>query len=212
MSRATTSEPANRSTSCAVARLVPASKWRSVHRISRASTPESALAALDGGVHDLDHLGGRELAVGVQVRSEAHLGVDDAVGGELVEQVGDDHLEAAPVLHQRDDPGRPQQEVDQVRALGRRDEVGLVLRERHLGPQACHRGVAGRAVQVQVELDLRQRGHRGSVVGLVIRRACATRQHLIFDADDTLWENNVVFEGVIADFITWIDHPRLAAR
>ena len=34
-------------------------------------------------------------------------------------------------------------------------------------------------------------------------------QHLIFDADDTLWENNVVFEGVIADFITWIDHPRL---
>jgi putative hydrolase of the HAD superfamily len=35
------------------------------------------------------------------------------------------------------------------------------------------------------------------------------RQHLIFDADDTLWENNVVFEGVIADFIDWIDHPRL---
>jgi putative hydrolase of the HAD superfamily len=35
------------------------------------------------------------------------------------------------------------------------------------------------------------------------------RQHLIFDADDTLWENNVVFEGVIADFIAWIDHPSL---
>ncbi len=35
------------------------------------------------------------------------------------------------------------------------------------------------------------------------------RQHLIFDADDTLWENNVVFEAVIADFITWIDHPEL---
>ncbi len=35
------------------------------------------------------------------------------------------------------------------------------------------------------------------------------RQHLIFDADDTLWENNVVFEGVIADFIAWIDHPNL---
>jgi putative hydrolase of the HAD superfamily len=35
------------------------------------------------------------------------------------------------------------------------------------------------------------------------------RQHLIFDADDTLWENNIVFEGVIADFIAWIDHPSL---
>jgi putative hydrolase of the HAD superfamily len=34
-----------------------------------------------------------------------------------------------------------------------------------------------------------------------------TRQHLIFDADDTLWENNIVFEGVIADFIAWLDHP-----
>jgi putative hydrolase of the HAD superfamily len=39
------------------------------------------------------------------------------------------------------------------------------------------------------------------------------RQHLIFDADDTLWENNVVFEGVIADFIAWLDHPgRTAAE
>ena len=37
------------------------------------------------------------------------------------------------------------------------------------------------------------------------------RQHLIFDADDTLWENNIVFEGVIADFIAWIDHPQLDA-
>jgi putative hydrolase of the HAD superfamily len=34
-------------------------------------------------------------------------------------------------------------------------------------------------------------------------------QHLIFDADDTLWENNVVFEQVIAEFIDWLDHPRL---
>jgi putative hydrolase of the HAD superfamily len=38
------------------------------------------------------------------------------------------------------------------------------------------------------------------------------RQHLIFDADDTLWENNVVFEGVIADFIAWLDHPRLSVE
>jgi putative hydrolase of the HAD superfamily len=35
------------------------------------------------------------------------------------------------------------------------------------------------------------------------------RQHLIFDADDTLWENNRIFEEVIADFIDWLDHPTL---
>jgi putative hydrolase of the HAD superfamily len=33
--------------------------------------------------------------------------------------------------------------------------------------------------------------------------------HLIFDADDTLWENNRIFEEVIADFIDWLDHPSL---
>ncbi|MFG2050377.1 HAD family hydrolase [Micromonospora sp. NPDC048935] len=32
---------------------------------------------------------------------------------------------------------------------------------------------------------------------------------LIFDADDTLWENNVVFEQVINDFLEWLDHPTL---
>ncbi|SCF03049.1 HAD family hydrolase [Micromonospora mirobrigensis] len=32
---------------------------------------------------------------------------------------------------------------------------------------------------------------------------------LVFDADDTLWENNVVFERVIDDFLGWIDHPTL---
>jgi putative hydrolase of the HAD superfamily len=35
------------------------------------------------------------------------------------------------------------------------------------------------------------------------------RQTLIFDADDTLWENNVIFERVIDDFVEWIAHPTL---
>ncbi|WP_371478353.1 HAD family hydrolase [Kitasatospora sp. NBC_00315] len=34
-------------------------------------------------------------------------------------------------------------------------------------------------------------------------------QVLVFDADDTLWENNVVFERVIAQFLGWLDHPAL---
>ncbi|NHC46527.1 HAD family hydrolase [Motilibacter aurantiacus] len=35
------------------------------------------------------------------------------------------------------------------------------------------------------------------------------RQHLVFDADDTLWENNVLFERAIDDFIAWMAHPTL---
>jgi len=32
---------------------------------------------------------------------------------------------------------------------------------------------------------------------------------LIFDADDTLWENNVRFERVISDYLDWLKHPTL---
>jgi putative hydrolase of the HAD superfamily len=32
---------------------------------------------------------------------------------------------------------------------------------------------------------------------------------LIFDADDTLWENNVIFERVIGEFLDWMAHPEL---
>lgn len=35
------------------------------------------------------------------------------------------------------------------------------------------------------------------------------RQVLIFDADDTLWENNVLFERVVEDFLDWLAHPTL---
>ncbi len=35
------------------------------------------------------------------------------------------------------------------------------------------------------------------------------RLHLIFDADDTLWENNVLFERAIDDFTEWLAHPTL---
>jgi putative hydrolase of the HAD superfamily len=41
------------------------------------------------------------------------------------------------------------------------------------------------------------------------------RQTLVFDADDTLWENNVLFERVVEDYLDWLAHPtldRLAIR
>jgi putative hydrolase of the HAD superfamily len=35
------------------------------------------------------------------------------------------------------------------------------------------------------------------------------RQHLIFDADDTLWDNNIHFERAIEDFLDFLDHSTL---
>ena len=35
------------------------------------------------------------------------------------------------------------------------------------------------------------------------------QQTLVFDADDTLWENNHLFERVIDDYLDWLAHPTL---
>jgi putative hydrolase of the HAD superfamily len=35
------------------------------------------------------------------------------------------------------------------------------------------------------------------------------RQTLVFDADDTLWENNVLFERVVESYLDWLTrYPR----
>lgn len=36
------------------------------------------------------------------------------------------------------------------------------------------------------------------------------RYHLIMDADDTLWENNIYFEKATHEFITFLDHSHLS--
>ena len=36
-----------------------------------------------------------------------------------------------------------------------------------------------------------------------------TRQHLIIDADDTLWENNIFFEQAFEEFADFLDHQHL---
>lgn len=38
-----------------------------------------------------------------------------------------------------------------------------------------------------------------------------TRQHLMIDADDTLWENNIYFERAFAEFAQYLDHSTLSA-
>ena len=37
-----------------------------------------------------------------------------------------------------------------------------------------------------------------------------TRQYLVIDADDTLWENNVYFERAFDEFVAFLDHSHLA--
>ena len=37
------------------------------------------------------------------------------------------------------------------------------------------------------------------------------RQHLLIDADDTLWENNIYFEQAFAEFVRFLDHSTLSA-
>lgn len=46
----------------------------------------------------------------------------------------------------------------------------------------------------------------GTTAGAAVRRAGQT---LIFDADDTLWENNVHFKRVVDDYVAWVAHPTL---
>ena len=36
------------------------------------------------------------------------------------------------------------------------------------------------------------------------------KQHLLIDADDTLWENNIYFEQATHDFITFLNHSQLS--
>lgn len=60
---------------------------------------------------------------------------------------------------------------------------------------------------------LRQRNRSSSAPGHGYGRRYAhgvhTGQTLIFDADDTLWANNVHFERVITDYLGWLAHPTL---
>lgn len=37
----------------------------------------------------------------------------------------------------------------------------------------------------------------------------AARQHLLIDADDTLWENNIYFEAAFDEFVRFLDHSSL---
>ena len=37
------------------------------------------------------------------------------------------------------------------------------------------------------------------------------RQHLLIDADDTLWENNIYFEDAFDEFVDFLGHSSMSA-
>ena len=45
-----------------------------------------------------------------------------------------------------------------------------------------------------------------SSIQIALSHGRLTRQTLLIDADDTLWENNIYFERAIASFISYLDH------
>ncbi len=49
----------------------------------------------------------------------------------------------------------------------------------------------------------------GRVRMCVMNASVVPRRSLIFDADDTLWQNNVLFERVVEDYLDWLAHPTL---
>src|SRR6266566_3711103 len=54
------------------------------------------------------------------------------------------------------------------------------------------------------------RGDRDSIPPAPTRQEM--RQHLIVDADDTLWENNIYFERAFDEFIDFLAHSSLQPR
>src|SRR5258708_11772079 len=42
-------------------------------------------------------------------------------------------------------------------------------------------------------------------------RDASARQHLLIDADDTLWENNIYFEDAFDEFVTFLGHSSMSA-
>ena len=45
----------------------------------------------------------------------------------------------------------------------------------------------------------------------MVSEARYRQQHLLIDADDTLWENNIYFEQAFEDFVRFLDHQHLSS-
>jgi len=57
-----------------------------------------------------------------------------------------------------------------------------------------------------------ERPPAGALFPRCLPRLQMIRQHLIIDADDTLWENNIYFERAFEEFVEFLAHSSLTAR
>jgi hypothetical protein len=94
--------------------------------------------AVDGG----NHLFGRQSALEVQQRRKANFGVDDPIGGELLEEILNYQSQGRFVLHQFEAARRACQKIRQAGAAPGSDELTLVLFERYRVIELGHRGEA----------------------------------------------------------------------
>ncbi len=120
-------------------------------------------AAAGAGRHRGDDLGEGQALDGVECRSPAHLGVDRAVAGNVHDELGRCPLQGLRVLEDRQRQIERGQEFGLVAARHRRTEALTHGLRRDTGgyhaarqPELEGRLRPQRAVQVQVELDLRQ--------------------------------------------------------
>ena len=113
-------------------------------------------AGFGGAIHGGHHLLRRQSTLEVQQRREANLGVNHAIGGELLEQILHHQRQRRFVLHQLEAARRTRQKIRQTGAARRSDELALVLFERNGIIQLRHRGVAQRAIQMQMQFDFRE--------------------------------------------------------
>ena len=74
--------------------------------------------AAEAGEHRLDHLVERQALLGAELGREAHLGVDDAVGGEILRALVGDPFDRVAVLHHADGVGERLEVEHEVVALG----------------------------------------------------------------------------------------------
>ena len=118
------------------------------------------------------YLLGRKPLLEVEQRGEAQLDVDHAVIDELPENILGHQPQGHIALHQAESLVRAREKFREVRAAGGRDVIGLVLLVGDGRNELRYRGEAQRTIEVQVQLDFRQRfqsrcaGHRsGPITG-----------------------------------------------
>ncbi len=120
--------------------------------------------AIDGG----DDGFGREALIRMKQRGEAEFGVEDVVGGELFEEVFGYDAQGIFRLHKLKTAWGAGKEVGEAGALRRGDEFGVVLGAGYFRSEAGDGGVAEGAVEVKVEFDFAEAGHKCEAIYLAI--------------------------------------------